>query len=151
MGLRFAGYFVPSLDWFWLWNCTYHKLTFISWKASTFNYFNDLTRSWTAWPCFLHGFLYNIILRISRAPVSLFKTMASGSLLLACVIFWQVSFSFWNTECLLLLFISSGLMGLRLRHKETGELLLAGTVKKHIYKNKTILILLLIGTVTLRN
>ena len=26
MGLRFACYFVPSLDWFWLWSCTYYKL-----------------------------------------------------------------------------------------------------------------------------
>lgn len=93
-------------------------------------------------------FLYNIILRISRAPVSLFKIMASGSLLLACVIFWQVSFSFWNLESLLLLCISSGLMGLRLQNHETEDPILAGSAMHYIYKNKTILVLLLIGTVT---
>lgn len=97
---------------------------------------------------FYMGFLYNIILRISRAPVSLFKTMASGSLLLACVIFWQVSFSFWNLECLLLLCVSSGLMGLRLRNHETENPILSGSAIHYIYKNKTILVLLLIGTVT---
>ena len=98
---------------------------------------------------FYIGFLSNIILKISRAPVSLFKTTAAGSLLLVCVLYWQVSFSFWNFECLLLLFISCGLMGLRLRHKETEEPILAGNVLKYIYKKRTILVLLLIGTVTL--
>lgn len=95
---------------------------------------------------FYIGFLFNIILRISRAPVTLFKTTAAGSMLLACVIFWQISFSFWNLECLLLLCISSGLMGLRLRHQETEEPILAGNVK-YIYKKRTILVLLLLGTV----
>jgi hypothetical protein len=90
-------------------------------------------------------FLACIIVKISRAPVFLFATMAAGSLMLSCVIIWQVSFPFWNLDCLLLLFISCGLMGLRLRSKEAEKPILAGNVIKYSYKNKTILLLLLVG------
>jgi len=96
---------------------------------------------------FFIGFLFNIILKISRAQVSLFIKLAAGSLLLTCVLFWQVSFSFWNLECFLLLCISCGLMGLRLRNKETEKPTLAGSGIKYIDNKRMVVVLLLTGSV----
>lgn len=68
------------------------------------------------------GFLVSIIAEIARSKVPYWCTNAAGSLLLACVIYWQISFSVWDFECLLLLFISSGLMSLILSTKYTNNL-----------------------------
>gem|GEM_PF-2197450 len=96
---------------------------------------------------FFMGFLFNIMLRISRAQVSLSKTMAAASLMLSCLIYWQASFSFWNPECFLLLFISAGLMGLRLRNRTAEEPIPAYRIIKHFNGKRTILALLCIGII----
>jgi O-antigen ligase len=67
------------------------------------------------------GFLVSIIVEIARSKVPYWCTNAAGSLLLAVVIYWQLSFSVWDFECLLLLFISSGLMSLMLNTKNADN------------------------------
>jgi len=68
------------------------------------------------------GFLVSVIVEIAHSKVPYWCTNAAGSLLLACVIYWQLSFSVWDFECLLLLFMGSGLMSLILNTKCTDNL-----------------------------
>ena len=67
------------------------------------------------------GFLKSIIAEIAHSRVPYWSANAAGSLLLTCVIYWQLSFSFWDFECLLLLFMSAGLMSLMLNTSHMGN------------------------------
>jgi hypothetical protein len=72
------------------------------------------------------GFLVSIIAEIARSKVPYWCANAAGSLLLACVIYWQISFSVWDFECILLLFMSAGLMSLMLNTNHTENYIAQG-------------------------